>query len=149
MRKILIILILLLVAFANMSYADGTGSSGNRVYWANISTDTKSGIFDWRGSSWVEVGVSADTIYTIDFDRTANEIYAVNYTTAPAYVNWVSTQAAVTNFLLQGYLEAIMGEQVMENVIRGTSRTEQIQSNHFSILTDSGTVNIRIQWKTW
>jgi len=149
MRKILFMLALLILISANIVYADGTGSSGDKVYWANISTDTKSGVFDWRGSSWVTVGVSTWSVFTIDFDRTANEIYIVNYTTAPAYVNWVSTEAATTNFLLQGYLEAIMGQQDFENVIRGTSRTEQIQSSHFSVLQDSGTVNIRIQWKTW
>jgi len=127
MKKILfaIILVGLLCLCGSKAIADGTGASGNEVGWQVITT----------------TGITA-----INFDRITTEIYVVNYTTYPAYVNWVSTTPANTNFLLTGYMEDFN----QGIVVRGSSRTEEINSSKMSI--DAGTiptVNIRIQWKFW
>lgn len=118
MRKILLIAILLglLCLCGSKAIADGTGASGNEVGWQVITS----------------TGITV-----INFDRITNEIYVVNLTTQPAYVNWVSTSPASTNFLLTGSST-------------GVSRTEEIQSSKFSV--DAGAtapVNIRIQYKYW
>lgn len=127
MRKILFVAILLglLCLAGDSAMADGTGASGNEVGWQVITT----------------TGVTV-----IEFDRITNEIFTVNYTTHPAYVNWVSTTPVSTNFLLTGILEDL--DQGV--VVRGISRTEEVQSSNMSI--DAGAappVNIRVQWKYW
>jgi len=127
MRKILFVAILigLLCLAGDNARADGTGASGNEVGWQVITT----------------TGITV-----IEFDRITNEIYTVNYTTQPAYVNWVSTTPVSTNFLLTGYMEDFN----QGTVVRGASRTEEIQSSNMSI--DAGAtppVHIRLHWKYW
>jgi len=127
MRKILFVAILigLLCLAGDSAMADGTGASGNEVGWQVIT---------------------ATGITVINFDRITNEIYTVNYTTQPAYVNWVSTTPVNTNFLLTGFLEDFS----QGTIVRGASRTEEINSSNMSI--DAGAtppVHIRAQWKYW
>ena len=126
MRKVIVLGLILLCFMLSNVYADGTGSSGVNVNWQVITT----------------TGTHA-----INFERTAGEIYTVNYDTHPAYVHWVSSTAVSTScFLLQGYMEDF-NQGVVK---RGVSRTEKIQSNHFSVRIDSGNpVNFRVQWKMW
>ena len=127
MRKILFVAILigLLCLAGDSAMADGTGASGNEVGWQVITT----------------TGITV-----INFDRITNEIYTVNYTTQPAYVNWVSTTPVNTNFLLTGFLEDFS----QGTIVRGASRTEEINSSNMSI--DAGLtppVHIRLHWKYW
>lgn len=127
MRKILFVAILigLLCLAGDSARADGTGASGNEMDWQVITT----------------TGVTI-----IEFDRITTEIYTVNYTTFPAYVNWVATTPVNTNFLLTGYLEDL--DQGV--VVRGASRTEEINSSNMSIdVGASPPVHIRVQWKYW
>ena len=134
MRKIWLLIAIAVLAglvcfCAGRVLADGTGASGNDMGWEVI---TSTGI------------------HVIEFDRITNEIYVVNYTTSPAYVNWVSTTPVNTNFLLTGYLDSYYIDQDYVLAVRGVSRTEEVQSSNMSI--DAGTippVNIRVQWKYW
>ena len=126
MKRIVLLGLILICLFANNVFADGTGASGKDVEWAVIDS----------------TGITA-----INFSKVTTEIYVVNYDTYPAYVNWISSTAVSTScFKLQGYLDDL--EQ--STVKRGQSRTEKIQSSHFSIRVDTGSpVNIRVQWKMW
>ena len=126
MKKVILLGLILICFLGGSVFADGTGGSGKDVNWQ---------VIDSTG------------IHAINFTKWTTEIYAVNYDTHPAYVHWVSSTAVSTScFLLQGYMEDFN----QGTVKRGKSRTEKIQSSHFSVRIDSGNpVDFRVQWKMW
>jgi len=126
MKRILGIALMCVLISAALVFADGTGASGKDVGWE---------VIDSTG------------IHAINFAKWTTEIYVVNYDTYPVYVHWTSSTAVSTScFLLQGYMEDF-NQGIVE---RGKSRTEKIQSSHFSVKVDTGSpVNIRVQWKMW
>lgn len=124
------LLLAVFLMFVSQARADGTGASGNDVGYQVITS----------------TGITV-----ISFDRITTEIYVVNYTTNPAYINWVTTIPVNTNFLLAGYLDSYTPTGgAATTIIRGASRTEMINSSNIGIdAGTAGTPNIRVQWKMW
>lgn len=128
MKKILIGLLVILTG-TGLLLADGTGGMGDSCGW-QVITDTGT------------TGIS--------FDRTVQEIYVINKTTRPVYINWVSTTATTDNFELQGALDFYYNGQDAESEVKSADRTEKIHSSEMGL--NAGTtapVNIRVQWKYW
>lgn len=129
--KKLILTFLIFLGSIGLLIADGTGGQGSACGWVTI---TSTGV-------WTKT-FNAGPI---------QEIYVVNYTTTPCYINWVSTTATSSNFHLVGKRESYYDTdaQAWASRIDGTSRTELIRSNEMGIKQSTAPVNIRVQWKYW